>query len=258
MDNLNRGKSYECNGTLHIELNDEYEHVDDSIDYIVENVLQTTNTNTDSFREIYEKFNAFLAIKCDCMKENICANDGCVHGDNYVVYEDQQSLRRELILNKHRKSHDVIYECSEFCSCHSYCLNRLVQFGPRKHLKIDDYSQFGKQYGLTTLESIPIGAFICEYAGEILSKEEATCRTLMNDTHKKMNYIICLNEKPTECRADGRDETIQTFIDPSRIGNIGRYLNHSCDPNCEIISVRIDGLIPKLGKRTHVLFVFLL
>jgi histone-lysine N-methyltransferase SETMAR len=30
-------------------------------------------------------------------------------------------------------------------------------------------------------------------------------------------------------------------------GNIGRYLNHSCDPNCEILSVRVDSIIPKIA-----------
>ncbi|XP_033232843.1 histone-lysine N-methyltransferase SETMAR isoform X5 [Drosophila pseudoobscura] len=34
--------------------------------------------------------------------------------------------------------------------------------------------------------------------------------------------------------------------DPSRRGNIGRYINHSCDPNCHITAVRIDCPIPKI------------
>ncbi|XP_031633284.1 probable histone-lysine N-methyltransferase set-23 [Contarinia nasturtii] len=246
MDYLNRGKSYEHNGICHIEFCDDYEHIDDTIEYSVENILQSTNTNSVSFRTLYEQFNAFIAIKCDCDGQNRCAHSDCMHGDNYIVFENQQN-QRELILNKHRRSHDVIYECSKFCLCNPNCHNRLVQFGPRQNLQIKDYSQFGKQYGLTTLQTIPQGAFICEYAGEILTKEEATMRTLLNDKNQKMNYIICLNEKPIGCQANGIHETIQTFIDPSRFGNIGRYLNHSCDPNCEIISVRIDGLIPKLA-----------
>lgn len=245
MDDLNRGRSYECREQLCIDLFDEYEHIDDSIEYVMENVLQTTNTEQESYRELHEKSNTFITLKCECKpKVDLCTQPNCVHGGNYVVFKDQHS-KQELILDENRKSRDLIYECSELCSCPSYCQNRLVQFGPRKDLKIENYSHLGKQYGLSTLKTIPKGSFICEYGGEILCKEEATIRSRQNDEYQRMNYIICLNERPIGCE---NSEAIQTFIDPSRIGNIGRYLNHSCDANCEIISVRVDGLIPKLGK----------
>lgn len=246
MDDLNRGSSYEHRGQLCIDLFDEYDHIDDQIEYVIENVLQTTNTEQESYRILQDKFNSFITMKCDCNTEvSLCAQEDCVHGGNYLIHKVQNSKDQELILNENRKSHDLIYECSELCSCPSHCQNRLVQFGPRKYLKIENYSHLGKQYGLTTLKIIPKGAFICEYAGEILSKEEAAIRSCINDETRRMNYIICLNERPIGSEGE---EAIQTFIDPSRIGNIGRYLNHSCDANCEIISVRIDGLIPKLGN----------
>lgn len=251
MDAVNRGKSYKRNEQWQIELSDDYEHIDDNIDYVMENVLQTTNTQSPSYQTLYNNFNAFVAQKCICQNDtaaNVCSQANCLHGGNYVIYENEQFNQRELILNEHRRSPDVIYECSEFCDCHRFCLNRLVQFGPRKHLKIADYSHIGKQFGLMTLASIPKGSFICEYAGEILTHEEAFERYRINDANHRMNYIICLNERPIGHEMQTTDATIQTFVDPSRIGNIGRYLNHSCDPNCEIISVRIDGIIPKLCK----------
>ena len=34
------------------------------------------------------------------------------------------------------------------------------------------------------------------------------------------------------------------------IGNIGRYLNHSCDPNLIMIPVRTDCLVPSLALFT--------
>lgn len=245
MDDLNRGNSYEFGGHLCIDLCDEYEHIDDTIEYVMENVLQTTNTEQHSYHALRDKFNSYISLKCDCgSEESLCTRANCVHGGNYTIFKDQHS-RQELVLDENRKSHDVIYECSELCSCPPYCHNRLVQFGPRKDLKIENYSHLGKQHGLTTLKAISAGSFVCEYAGEILCKEEATIRSRANDEHQRMNYIICLNERPI---GSVDEKAIQTFIDPSRIGNIGRYLNHSCDANCEIISVRVDGLIPKLGK----------
>ena len=34
------------------------------------------------------------------------------------------------------------------------------------------------------------------------------------------------------------------------IGNIGRYLNHSCDPNLVMVPVRTDCLVPSLALFT--------
>jgi histone-lysine N-methyltransferase SETMAR len=35
-------------------------------------------------------------------------------------------------------------------------------------------------------------------------------------------------------------------VDPTMIGNIGRYINHSCQPNAVVVPVRIDNPVPKL------------
>lgn len=40
---------------------------------------------------------------------------------------------------------------------------------------------------------------------------------------------------------------METFVDPTYIGNIGRFLNHSCEPNLLMIPVRIDSMVPKLA-----------
>lgn len=258
MNDLNRGNLYECNGRLQIELCDEYDHIDENIEYVVENILQTSNTDSSSYRTLCEQFNSFIASKCECTASadsKLCSQVDCFHGSNYVIHEDHISKQRELVLNKTRRSLDIIYECSDFCSCPQYCYNRLVQFGPRKNLQIQDYSHVGKQHGLMTKQAIPVGSFICEYAGEILCKDEAIERYRANGINQLMNYIMCLNEIPTAAsEANETQTTIQTFIDPSRVGNIGRYLNHSCDPNCEIISVRVDCPIPKLCMKTFELF----
>lgn len=254
MDKFNRGKSCEHNSEIHIELLDEYEHIDNSIEYVIENVLQATNTETESFQTIRRSFNSVYDSRCLCnrlLNENQeqCTSSGCFHGGNYVMYQDNETKQYELVLNENRKSKDVIYECSDQCDCAQNCCNRLVRFGPRLHLKITDFSHLNKQLGLVTTKAVPKGAFVCEYAGEILCKDEAIIRYRYNDENNQMNYIICLNEYPMMTDDSQTSQPIQTFIDPKYIGNIGRYLNHSCDPNCEIISVRLDGIIPKLCKK---------
>ena len=41
-----------------------------------------------------------------------------------------------------------------------------------------------------------------------------------------------------------------TIVDPTVIGNIGRYLNHSCRPNCRLVPVRTASLVPHLALFT--------
>lgn len=236
-ENYNRGTLISIENENYIELKDDYDHNDNSIEYIIENELMPDN-KTDSYKQLKELYNQIYTKACLCCENNNCSKTiECCHYQNYILSNN------ELVLNKTRLSNDLIYECSNNCECPTTCWNRLVQFGPREHLKISEFYDLNKQLGLISLENIPEGGFVCEYIGEILTKDEAIRRSHFNDKKNQMNYIICLNET---C-SDGTSKGYQTFIDPSLRGNIGRYLNHSCDPNCEIISVRTDGIIPKLG-----------
>lgn len=251
MDFYRRGSSRMINDQIFIEFADDYEHISNDIEYVVENCLQTTDTESELFNSLQEQFNSIYSFSCGCLtnQSDAVCNDltTCLHGGNYTTANYDNKL--ELILNPDRKSQDLIYECNDQCSCPIWCQNRLVQYGPRRDLVVANFSHLGKQYGLQTTRKIPAGAFICEYAGEILTAREARNRFKYNDENQTMNYIICLRECPlARCDNEAFTGQLQTFIDPSRKGNIGRYLNHSCDPNCEILSVRIDGPIPKLGK----------
>jgi [histone H3]-lysine36 N-dimethyltransferase SETMAR len=207
---------------------DDYEHVSESIEYILENILQEDD-GTEEFKELEILFNSSIMNGCKCQ---FCG-DECPHGGNYRLSEG------ELLLSEDRRCKDLIYECNE--SCHfSPCNNKLVQYGPRKNLIIKTFESKG--LGLVSSSALSKGSFICEYAGEILTKTEAFRRDSMNQKEKKMNYVFCLNEIGSQ---DGA--RTQTFIDPSLKGNIGRYINHSCDANCDIISTRVDSIIPKIA-----------
>lgn len=251
MEDLGRGTAYrDQDGRLHIEPWDDYEHPSKDVQYVMENILQTTGTCSKNFQSLRDTFNFSLLACCDCLEENenignVCSGSNCNHGSNYTLYQSEENI--ELVLDKKRKSTDVLYECSSSCLCPVYCYNRLVQFGPRKYLKIIDCSTDGKGLGLNSTKRIPEGGFICEYAGEILSEEETFVRHQSNDVLNQMNYIIRLNECSSSTKMESKDEYMHTtYIDAGRISNIGRYLNHSCDPNCELISVRVDCLIPKI------------
>lgn len=61
------------------------------------------------------------------------------------------------------------------------------------------------------------GQFIMEYVGEVIDEEEKQAR--LAEGGARHHYTMQL--MPGE------------YIDPSRRGNFARFLNHSCDPNCE-------------------------
>ncbi|XP_018418048.1 PREDICTED: histone-lysine N-methyltransferase SETMAR [Nanorana parkeri] len=46
--------------------------------------------------------------------------------------------------------------------------------------------------------------------------------------------------------ANGR-RLLQTYGDPTRIGNVGRFLNHSCRPNLVMLPVRSHSTVPRLA-----------
>ena len=85
------------------------------------------------------------------------------------------------------------------------------------------------------------GQFVCEYAGEVLGREVAKARALRQTAEGKANYILVLREHA------GGIEVARTIVDPTVVGNIGRYLNHSCAPNLIMLPIRVDSTVPRLA-----------
>lgn len=218
-----------------IDFTDPYE------DLPLENVIYTTENIP--IKETEELFNDIFSSGCKC--NNLClepAKCTCIKQSiNYKINDNNKPAQIKSILHTNyilNPQKTIIYECNQNCKCSKICGNKLVQYGPRNHLEIKQ-CKAQKGHGLFTNKNILKGNFICEYAGELITKTEATKRFKHNEEKNTMNYIICAKE----FFGDSLQETI---IDPTYFGNIGRFLNHSCDPNCELIPVRIDSLVPKL------------
>ena len=96
-----------------------------------------------------------------------------------------------------------------------------------------------KGLGLYAEEDIPRYSFVCEYAGEVIGLDEAKRRLDQTNVTKDMNYLIVLREHCSQ-------GLLLTCVDPKFFGNVGRFANHSCDPNMVMIPVRVDDAIPKL------------
>lgn len=195
---------------------------EDNYDHIVNSLIYTT-TNIPGPGCNMNDFDSCPNQMCNCTDSCNTSSCECVGLMGHNNYDNSGKL---ISFNR------FIYECNDLCNCTS-CQNRIVQLGPRIGLHI---SQCNKGYGLYTDIDIEKGQFVCEYAGEIIDSTEARRRS--NTDHE--NYIFVINEHFS-------DHIIKTVIDATIIGNIGRYINHSCQPNCMIIPVRIDSLIPRLA-----------
>lgn len=220
-----------------MDLIDDYEHEDSNLLYIVANI--PTRSTKEKFEEEFSegcdcKIACTIETKCSCLEKSDA---------RYVFLEGKRTETSNYVIET-KQTGKPIFECNSKCKCFEYscCGNRLVQLGPRKHLtiiKCGEDEVESKGLGLKTTINIEKGNFVCEYAGEVISQAEAVERHQINKRDSLMNYIFCVNEYFGE-------NCITTYIDPFKFGNIGRYLNHSCEPNCELIPIRVDTVVPKL------------
>lgn len=194
---------------------DNYDHIDNSLIYTISNIPGPGCNMND--------FNSCPNQMCNCTDSCHTQSCECV---SLVGYNNYDNFGKLISTNR------LIYECNDLCKC-TLCQNRIVQLGPRIGLYI---SRCCKGLGLYTDIVIEKGHFICEYAGEIINIAEAQRRSNSDDE----NYIFVINEYFS-------NHVTTTVIDATIIGNIGRYINHSCQPNCMIIPVRVDSLIPRLA-----------
>uniref|UniRef100_A0A1D1YLR0 Histone-lysine N-methyltransferase ASHH2 n=1 Tax=Anthurium amnicola TaxID=1678845 RepID=A0A1D1YLR0_9ARAE len=109
-------------------------------------------------------------------------------------------------------------ECvSGTCPCGNLCSNQ--QFQKRKYAKFKWFRCGKKGFGLQLLEDVSEGEFLIEYVGEVLdlaAYEERQREYAFRG--QKHFYFMTLNGNEV--------------IDACAKGNLGRFINHSCEPNC--------------------------
>ena len=111
------------------------------------------------------------ATGCECVET---CTDGCFcsmkNGGEFPY-----NLQGLLVKGK-----PLIFECGPFCSCPPNCRNRVAQKGITHRLEVFMSAQTG--WGVRSLDLIQAGAFICEYTGVILTKEQAEILTMNGDS----------------------------------------------------------------------------
>lgn len=64
-----------------------------------------------------------------------------------------------------------IYECNSRCKCSRTCLNRVAQ--QPLQMKLQVFKTGNRGWGLRCLNDVPKGSFICIYAGDLLTEQNA-------------------------------------------------------------------------------------
>lgn len=75
--------------------------------------------------------------------------------------------------------------------------------------------------GVYATRTIPKGTRIVEYLGDRISHEEADVRYLEKGQDNGHTFLFVVNDR--------------VVIDAGIAGNDARFINHSCDPNCETV-----------------------
>ncbi|KAJ4701070.1 Histone-lysine N-methyltransferase [Melia azedarach] len=183
-------------------------------------IFPSTNVQTEevpSYEHIYQ--NEFLNRKHKKQKEEDIAICVCKYDPN-----NPASACGERCLNVLTST-----ECTPgYCPCGIFCRNQ--RFQKCEYAKTKLFKTEGRGWGLLADEDIKAGQFIIEYCGEVISWKEARRRSQLYDMQGLMDaYIICLNA------SESIDATIK--------GSNARFINHSCQPNCETRKWNVLGEI---------------
>ncbi|XP_022740290.1 histone-lysine N-methyltransferase family member SUVH9-like [Durio zibethinus] len=141
----------------------------------------------------------------------------------------------------------LIFECGNFCQCPPTCRNRVSQHGLRNRLEIFRSRETG--WGVRSLDLIQAGAFICEYTGVVLTREQAQVFTMNGDT---LIYPSRFSERWAEWGDLSKIfaeyvrpsypsiPPLDFAMDVSRMRNVACYMSHSSSPNVLVQYVLYD------------------
>ena len=110
-------------------------------------------------------------------------------------------------------------ECFGDCGCGAECQNQ--RFQRRQYAEVTVIKTEKKGYGLRADADLRSNAFIFEYIGEVINENQFRRRTHQySDEGIKHFYFMSLSKGE--------------FVDATKKGNLGRFCNHSCNPNCYV------------------------
>lgn len=105
------------------------------------------------------------------------------------------------------------------CNCGDGCENQ--RFQQKQYADVSVIKTEKKGFGLRANTDLEANDFIFEYIGEVINEPTFRRRMLQYDDEGiKHFYFMSL--------------TKSEFVDATKKGNLGRFCNHSCNPNCYV------------------------
>lgn len=107
-------------------------------------------------------------------------------------------------------------ECVSDCGCGPDCQNQ--RFLKKQYANVTVIKTDKKGYGLRANTDLKPNDFIFEYIGEVINERAFRTRMVQYD-HEKIKHFYFMSLSKGE------------FVDATKKGNLGRFCNHSCNPN---------------------------
>lgn len=135
--------------------------------------------------------------------------------------------------NPHSESEDLA------CTDESGCINRMTQiecssskcrwgklcrnqrFHRRQYVNVDIVQTEKKGFGLRAAQDIPKETFVYEYVGEVMNQPTFLER-MQQYRQEGIRHFYFMMLQPNE------------YLDATKKGGKGRFINHSCNPNCSV------------------------
>jgi histone-lysine N-methyltransferase SETD2 len=130
------------------------------------------------------------------------------HGQNQACGEDSDCINRATKI-----------ECVGDCGCGPDCRNQ--RFQKKQYSQVSVIKTEKKGFGLRAESNLEPHQLIFEYVGEVVGEAQFRRRMRQYDEEGiKHFYFMSLNKGE--------------FVDATKRGNLGRFCNHSCNPNCYV------------------------
>ncbi|CAH6777632.1 Setd2 [Phodopus roborovskii] len=171
-------------------------------DLIEENVYLTERKKNKSHRDIKR-------MQCEC-----------------TPLSKEERAQGEVACGEDCLNRLLMIECSSRCPNGDYCSNR--RFQRKQHADVEVILTEKKGWGLRAAKDLPSNTFVLEYCGEVLDHKEFKARVKEYARNKNIHYYFM---------ALKNDE----IIDATQKGNCSRFMNHSCEPNCETQKWTVNG-----------------
>ncbi len=148
-----------------------------------------------------------------------------------VHYQNESCVCKEVCdekcLNRVSKveccdKHDAQHKKEpSICAVGGDCGNRL--FVNKTYAKYERFREHAMGWGLRATEQIKEGTLVIEYIGEVIDEVEMNERMNNQKKFSPLDHDFYIMQIDTGYYVDGKHK-----------GNMSRFINHSCDPNCEL------------------------